>query len=385
VSRAGGEPAVLAPYLTPVHDELRARVRTVLEREILPHANEWEARRHIPPEGWRALANAGLLGLPLSGDGFLGSAVFLEELGRTGYAGIRAAVGVHAYMAPSYLELFGTPDLRDAYLPAVRRGERIAALAISEEDAGTDLRHLRTVARPDGDRGYLVTGSKRHVANGSQAGFFVTLVRTRPDAPGGLLAGTSLLIVDAGQPGVTRVPEQMLGWHAADVCQVDFADVPVPADRVIGRVDRALAYLMRALDFERLVAGLLAVGGVMHCVELLDRFVRGHRIKDAPLSANQAVRHRLADLHGDLHLVRQYGYHAAWLHSQARLDTRTASVLKLKATELAVSAAHACVRYHGARGYLEDSVPARLLRDAVAGTIAAGASELMRELIFEDA
>ena len=123
----------------------------------------------------------------------------------------------------------------------------------------------------------------------------------------------------------------------------------------------------------------------MNCVGLVDRFVRGHRVKDAPLSANQAVRHRLADLHSDLDLIRHYAYHAAWQYSQGQLDTRTASILKLRATELAVAAAQTCVQYHGALGYLEDSPPARLLRDAAAGTIAGGASELMRELIFEEA
>lgn len=359
-------------------------MRAALDRIVLPEADRWEAQRHIPPEGWQALAGAGLFEFEHYGDGFLRSAVFLEELGRTGYAGIRAAVGVHAYMAPSYLALFGTPDQQSAYLPAVRRGERVAALAISEQDAGSDLRDLRTRAVPDGEGGYRVTGAKCHVANGSQAGFFVTVVRTRPDRPGaGGLTGASLLIVDADLPGVTRTPEPMLGWHAADLCQVDFEDVPVPANRLLGRPERALLHLMRALDFERLVAGLLAVGGTLHCLGLLDGFVRGHRVKGAPLSANQAVRHRIAELGSELDLVRHYGYHAAWLHGQGLLDTRTASVLKLRATELAVTAARTCLQYHGARGYLEGATAARLHRDAIAGTIAGGASELLRDLIFE--
>jgi acyl-CoA dehydrogenase len=384
VNPEGGERPIQSPYLTAQHHDLRSQVRAALDRVVLPEADRWEAQRHIPPEGWQAMAGAGLFEFDHSGSGFLRSAVFLEELGRAGYAGIRSAVGVHAYMAPSYLALFGTPDQQSAYLPAVRRGDRVAALAISEQDAGSDLRHLRTRAVPDGKQGYRVTGTKRHVVNGTQAGFFVTVVRTRPDQPGAAgLTGAGLLIIDADLPGVTRTPERLLGYHAADVCQIDFEDVPVPADRLVGRADRTLLYLMRALDFERLVAGLLAVGGALHCIDLLDDFVRKHRVKDAPLSANQAVRHRMAELTSELDLVRHYGYHAAWLHSQGLLDTRTASVLKLRATELAVTAARTCVQYHGARGYLEDSAAARLYRDAAAGTIAAGASELLRDLIFE--
>jgi alkylation response protein AidB-like acyl-CoA dehydrogenase len=369
-----------APGLDESHARFRARVRAVLEREVLPHADGWERQRQISAEGWRALADEGLLALPHAGAGFLDSAVFLEELGRTGYAGIRAAVGVHAYMAASYLTAFGSPKQRERYLSPARRGEHVAALAITEADAGSDLRRLTTTAVADGDGGYRVTGVKRHVANGSRAGFYVTVVANAEAASPGL-AGASLFVIDADLPGVTRTPQQTLGWLSADVCQVDFADVPVSSDHLIGRPGRALIQLMSALDFERLVAGLLAVGGALFCVELLKELIRTHRIGDAPLSAKQTVRHRVADLDAELELVRHYGYHAAWSHSQGKLSTRTASILKLRATELAVAAAEAFARYSGARGYQQESTAARLYRDSLAGVIAAGPSEVMRDLV----
>jgi alkylation response protein AidB-like acyl-CoA dehydrogenase len=364
------------------HDEFRMLVRSQLGDIVLPNADQWEAQRYISEGGWHALAEAGLLAHASSGEGFLRSAVLLEEIGRTGYAGVRSAIGIHAYMAVSYIELFGSLALRDRYLPAVRRGERVAALAITESDAGSDLQNLRTWAEPTGD-GYRVNGAKLYVANGSRAGFVVTLCRTRRTPSGRGPAGMSLLVVDTDSPGVSCRPQSLLGYHSADVCRLEFSDVVVPADRLIGRADRALMYLIPALDFERLVAGLLAVGGAWHCLDLLNRFAAAHRIKGEPLSSRQVVRHRLADLNSDFELVRHYAYHVAWLHSQGRLDTRAASTVKLKATELAAAAAQACLRYHGARGYLSDSTAARLYRDAVAGTIAAGASELLRDIIFE--
>ncbi|GIF39555.1 acyl-CoA dehydrogenase family protein [Actinoplanes xinjiangensis] len=367
----------------PTAVDVRARIREVLARDVLPYAGQWERQRHISATGWRDMGRAGLFSHPHTGPGFLDSAVLLEELGNTGYAGIRAAVGVHAYMAASYLEMFGSPEQRAAYRPGMLAGTTVAALAISEDAAGSDLRRLSTVATPDGTGGYRVTGVKRHVANGSRAGLFVVLARIGEPVAGSGLTGAALLLVDAGLPGVTREPEPMIGWHAADVCRIGLTDVPVAGNRLIGRPERTLLYLMQALNMERMVAGLLAVGGVMHCVDLVDRFARSHQIKDAPLSANQSVRHRIADLRAQLDLVRQYGYHAARSHSRGELDVRTASVLKLQATELAVSAAQTCVQFHGARGYREDSAAARLYRDAMAGTIAAGASELMREMIFE--
>lgn len=378
-----GDTPVDGHGLTAEHDVFRTRVRVCLDRVVLPDADAWEAQAHIAAEGWRALGDLGLFSLGHSGADFLHSAIFLEELGATGYAGIRAAVGVHAYMAASYLELFGTERQRDAYLAPARQGELIAALAISEADAGSDLRHLRTRAECRSDGSYLVNGEKSFVANGSQAGFLITLVRTR-DAPTNRgLAGASLVIIDADSPGVHREPQPMLGWRSADICRISLRDVIVPAAWLIGRPNQALTQLMRALDFERLVAGLLAVGGTRHCLALVDRFVREHQVWDAPLSTNQAVRHRIAELTSDFELVRQYAYYAAGLHGRGAMSTQVASILKLKATELAVAAAQMCIQYHGARGCLDDATAARLYRDAVGGTIAAGASELLRDMIFE--
>lgn len=376
----GDSSSATTAYSDPVRERIVASIATA----VLPHAADWEELGYIPPEGWRALAEQGLLAFPHSGPGFMRSAILLEELGRTGYAGVRAAVAVNAFMASSYVANFGTPDQRERYLPAVRRGERIAALALSESGAGTDLQSITTSAEPDGSDGYRVSGQKLHVANGSQAGFYVCLARirtiaTRPRT----LGGCGLLIIDADSPGLTATAQPMLGWRAADVCQVTLDDVYVPNGRLIGRAGYTASHLMKALDFERLVAGLLAVGGAVHCVVTACSFARIHRVNDAPLASNQAVRHTLADLAAELDLVRAYAYQAAVRHSQGRLDSRVASILKLRATELAVSAARVCLQYHGAHGYLEDSVAARIYRDAAAGTITAGPSEIMRELIFE--
>ncbi|MFF8393059.1 acyl-CoA dehydrogenase family protein [Streptomyces sp. NPDC016172] len=371
-----------ASWHTAQHEEFRIRVREVLGDLVLPHADRWEEQSYLDPAVWKALAEEELLGLGHRGEAFLESALLLEELGRTGYAGVRASIGVHAYMATSYLDLFGTPGQKEVYLEPARRGERLAALAITEAEAGSDLSRLRTRARPSADGGLLVSGEKLHIANGSQASFFVAVVKTRDEsAPARGLTGASLLLIDADAPGVQRTGQKMLGWRSADVCRVVFEDVAVPEDRVLGRRDQALVHLIRGLDFERLVAGLLAVGGVAHCLELLNEHVRRRRIKDTPLYAHQAVRHQLAELVADHELVGQYGWHAALLHSRGELDSRTATVFKLKATELASRAAHVCLQFHGAQGCLDESTVARLYRDTAAGTIAAGASELLRDLI----
>jgi acyl-CoA dehydrogenase len=360
----------------------REYVRSRLAGIVLPNAERWEEEGKLGRQCWRALGEEGLLSLGHTGADFMRSAVYLEELGRTGYAGIRAAIAVHAYMALSYLELFGTEEQKSHYLDGARRGQRIAALAISEADAGSDLRNLATRAERCTGGGYRINGEKCHVTNGSQADFFVTLVRTGQASPN-LLAGASMVIIDADLRGVTREPQPMLGWRSADICTVRFADIPIPDNCMLGGQNQALGQLMKALDFERLVAGLLAVGGVGFCLELLRAFIQSHRIGSSAMSSNHALRQNIAELDSDFELVRQYAYHAAWRQSNGRLDARTASILKLKSTELAVKAAQKCLQYHGARGYQRGSVASRLYCDAIGGTIAGGASELLRDTIYE--
>ncbi|HBO7422956.1 TPA: acyl-CoA dehydrogenase [Pseudomonas aeruginosa] len=369
-----------SPYLSDSHQAFAEEVRRTLRERLLPLAEAAEERGRLCEEAWQALADHGLLSLPQRGEGFLESAVFLEELGALGYAGVRAAIGVHAYMASAYLELFGNDEQRQRYLPAIRAGRTIAALAISEEQAGSDLSRMQCRAVPGVD-GFVVHGGKRYIANGSRASLIVTLVRNGEG--GHALGSSSLLLIDGDSPGLSRTPRPMLGWRSADVCDLDFNDVAVSAGNLLGKPGKALFYLMRGLDFVRLVAGLLALGGAGHSIRLLDGFVRRHQVQGAPLCDKQSVRHRLADLLGEHEMLRHYAYQLAWRHSQDRLDTRSACILKLRASELAVAAAQACAQLHGAQGYRIDCEVARLHRDALAGTIAAGASELMRDMIFD--
>lgn len=369
-----------SPYPSESHRKFALHVRQILHSQLLPLAEAAEARGHLCENAWQTLAEHGLLGLPQRGEGFLQSAVFLEELGALGYAGIRASVAVHAYMASAYLELFGSDEQRERYLPGIRQGRIITALAISEEHAGSDLSQMQCRARPSAD-GFIVEGGKRYIANGSRAALIVTLVRSGEGQHA--LGNSSMLLIDGDSPGLLRTARPMLGWSSADVCDLDFSQVAVPACNVLGKSGKALLYLMQGLDFERLVAGLLALGGANHSIRLLDGFVRQHQVQGSPLGDKQSVRHRLADLIGEQQILRHYAYQVAWQHSKGQLDTRSACILKLRATELALSAAQACAQLHGARGYQLNCEVARVYRDAMAGTIAAGASELMRDLIFD--
>jgi alkylation response protein AidB-like acyl-CoA dehydrogenase len=370
-------------YLIDSGDAFRDRTRSVLSRIVLPNAERWEKEGKIDRQGWRALGRQGFLGLAHSGPGFLRSAIFLDELGQLGYAGIRGAFGVHSYMALSYLELFGTDAQKMEYIQDARRGLRVAGLAISEANAGSNLGGLTTRAEVTTEGKFRINGEKCFIANGSQADFFVTLIATDDSSSASVLGSASFLIIDADLLGIERLPQPMLGWRSADICTLRFRDVLVPAECVLGVRGRAFSQLMKALDFERLVAGLLAVGGIGYCVQLLRAHIQNRKIGSSTLSAKQAIRQQVAELESDFALVRQYSAYAAWQQSHGRLDTRTASILKLKSTELAMTAAQKCLQIHGAAGYLQSSAASRLYRDSIGATIAAGPSELMRDMIYE--
>ena len=378
-------------YFSAEHDAFRADVRRFLAEHVLPEADEWERDRKLPRRLWTELAQHDLLGLayPTSVGGtdrdIFHSVAFLEELGRAGYGGLRAAVGVHAYMATQYLAMAAASErLKRDYLEPAIRGGKLAALAVTEPGAGSDLSRLATTATAarSGDH-FVVAGEKTMVTNGTTADFYVVAARTTPAAsgPGPGTTGLSLLVVDARLPGIVAAPLATMGWRCADNASVRFEAVEVPLTHLVGRLDSGFYYLMRGFQLERLVAAALAVGGMDCCVEamrsrLVDRRIFGGRLADL-----QAVRHRVADLATELEATRQLVHHAAWCHQSGPLPVAECSMAKLQATELACRIADAGLQLHGAAGFLDDSAVSRFYRDARAATIAAGPSEVMRDIV----
>ncbi|MDQ8021218.1 MAG: acyl-CoA dehydrogenase family protein [Moraxellaceae bacterium] len=377
-------------HLTEAHHQFRAQVRGFLDEHMLPFAEAWELERGMPRRAWKQFGDHGLLGLAHatehggSARDIFHSIVFLEELGRTGYAGVRASVSLHAYMATHYLARHATADLRAKYLGPSIRGEKIAALAITERDAGSDLSRLATTAVRDGDD-YIVTGGKVFITNGANADYYVVAVRTATPDPQVRRAntGVSLLIIDARVPGVTIQRQEKLGWHAAATAELRFEQVRVPADRLIGRENSGFMYLMRGFQLERLVAAALAVGGAERSLDTTLAHVTSRQAFDGKLSSLQAIRHRLADLTTELAGARAFTYHAAWCYAEDELSVTECSMAKLLSTELACRIADASLQLQGARGYLADSDIARIYRDARAGTMAGGATEVMRDIIAQ--
>jgi acyl-CoA dehydrogenase len=355
------------PPFTERHEELRTRVRAWIEAELVPNADRWEEEQWFPDEVFAALAAAGLLGLKypvaLGGEGgdHLDDAVLTEELARCGSGGLAAGIGAHIGIATPPVFKFGTPEQHERYLAPAIRGERIAALAITEPGEGSDVAGLRTRAeRVDG--GWLVNGAKLYITNGLRAGFYVTAVRTGADPRHG---GISFLIVEP-QAGLTATKLDKLGWRASDTAELAFDDVWVPEDALLGELDGGFKLIMANFQWERLLMALGAVAAAAQAFEAT--------VAEAPLRA----RHALAECAVQVQAGRDLTYHALRLFAAGVDATREVTMAKLQTQRMAVDVIGTCLDLRGPGG---EPALERGLRDARLGPIGGGTDEIMKEIL----
>lgn len=374
-------------YLQTQHHDFQQLVRNFLQDHVIDLLPQWEQDRKIPLSVWRRMGEAGLLGLQYSpsegglGKDFFHAVVFLQELGRTGSVGFRVAIAVHAYMATSYLNALGSLNIKNQYLRPAILGEKIIALALTERHAGSDLSQMATTAE-DNDLGYyLLNGTKRYVVNGTAANYFIVAARTSPCLRPGDASGISLFVVDATLPGVQTAALDMLGWQCGDVAEIQFKDVHVSRSNLLGQHGQGFFYLMKYLQAERLVAAILALGGIEHCLEITAAYLKQRQLFARQLSEFQAVRHKMAVFYAKTHALREHIYHVAWLHEQQKSILVESAMIKYQATELANEVAAQCLQFFGARGYENHSAIARIFKDTKAASITAGTNEVMLDLI----
>lgn len=365
------------------HEAFRSAVRQFMEREVAPNAEMWEREERIPRSIWHQMADNDLLGInyPVEFGGtaadFFFSVVFLEELARGTMGGFTAAVGVHEYMALAYIHKFGSRLLKENYLGPGIRGEKIGALAITEPNTGSDVSAIRTRAVREGDH-FIINGGKTFITNGVYGDFIVLAARTDPGAGP---AGISLFAVDSHSKGVDTRKLKKIGWNSSDTAEISFDGVKAPASHLIGQENMGFYYIMECFQLERLVAAITAVAGADYCLEITLKYIREREAFNRPLAKFQAIRHTLSDLATEVEAARQLTYNTCWMYKEGVPAIKECSMAKLYATELAKKVADACLQYFGGYGYMEDYPIARAFRDARAGTIVGGTSEIMREII----
>jgi acyl-CoA dehydrogenase len=382
--KAGAETAAARrpiPPFTEQHEEFRQAVRRFVETELLPHSQEWEEAHWFPSELFKRLAELGYLGLKFpaeyGGDGDpVADAVWVEELARCGSGGVSAGLGAHAGIALPPIWRFGTEEQKQRWLVPGIRGEKIAALAITEPDAGSDVASIRTFAKQV-DGGYLVNGSKTFITGGVRADLLVTAVKTTQE---GGHRGLSFLVIEKG-PGVEATALQKLGWHASDTALISFEDVFVPRENLLGQENQGFYLIMANFQWERLLMALGAVGGMQVAFEKTLRYALERKAFGREIGHFQVIRHKLAEIATRIQAGRDVTYAALRRYVAGEDAVREVTIAKLATQRTSFEVMDACLQIHGGNGYMKEYGIERAARDARLGPIGGGTDEIMKEVL----
>ena len=374
----------LPPPFTEEHEQLREAIRRFVDTELAPHAREWEDEKWFPNSVFDRLAELGWLGLKYpeeyggEGGDYVHDAVFTEELSRCGSGGLAAGIGAHIGIATPPIWKFGTEDQKQRFLAPAIRGEKIAALGITEPDAGSDVASIRTTARRE-NGGYVVNGSKTFITNGVRADYVVTAVKTTSQ---GGHHGISFLVVEKGMDGfsVSRNLEKM-GWHASDTGELAFQEVFVPEENLLGEENKGFYLIMANFQWERLLMSLGAVGAMQRLLETTIAYAKERKSFGRPLTGHQAIRHKITDMAVKLERGRAVTYNALRLFHEGHDAIREVTASKLITQRDCFEVADEAVQIHGGAGYMREYDVERAARDARLGPIGGGTDEIMREIL----
>jgi alkylation response protein AidB-like acyl-CoA dehydrogenase len=366
------------------HLALKDAWAALLASEIAPSYDEWERQRRIPREvlarigklGFLAPAVPEIYGGPGTSD-FRFNAVLNEQAAQMGFTGIAMALSVHHDVALPYLLQLGTAEQKQRWLPGLASGDLIAAIAMSEPGAGSDVAAIKTRARKRNDV-YVVSGSKTFISNGLNADIVVTAVRTGAGGRDGL----SILILERGMPGFERGRNlEKLGTHSQDTAELFFDDVRVPTENLVGEEGRGFSYLIHNLAQERLAIAVTAIAGAQGALARTLDYVRQRRAFGRPVGTFQNSRFKLAACHGELQVSQAHVDHAIMQHVRGKLSAEDAAVAKWWATEAQGRIVDACLQLHGGYGYMAEYPIARAYADARVGRIYGGTNEIMLEIV----
>lgn len=365
------------------HDELRASVRTFVERELRPHAADWEAAEAFPRSVFESAGRAGFLGLKYppdaggSGPDVVADAVITEELARCGSGGVAAALGAHKDLGMLYVFNAGSPEQHTRWLVPGIEGRIVGALAVTEPDTGSDVAAIKTVARKEGGS-WRLGGTKTFITNGAWADFVIVAAQTDP---GSGAHGITLFVVERGARGFSSRRVRTLGWRTSQTGELFFDDVSVPDENRLGEVGSGFYAIMRNFAWERLVMALGQASGAALTLEITKRYLLARPAFGRPVGKFQVWRHRVADMAARIEAGRALSYHALRLHASGADAHAEAAMAKLYTSEVAFHVADECVQAHGGYGYMNEFPAQRAWRDARLGPIGGGTSEIMKEII----
>lgn len=370
-------------WTSPEREALRKTVRSFAEREVLPHAAEWERTGELPRELHRKAGEAGLLGanFPESAGGGGGdgadAVIICEEMHYAGAPGGVFASLFTCGIAVPHMIASGDERLIETYVKPTLRGEKIGSLAITEPGGGSDVGHLTTKATRDGDD-YILNGAKTYITSGVRADYVVTASRT--GGPGA--AGVSLIVVDKGTPGfeVSRKLDKM-GWRSSDTAELSYTGVRVPVANLIGAENSGFFQIAAAFVSERVGLAVQAYASAQRCLDLTVEWCRNRETFGKPLISRQSVQNTLAEMARRIDVARVYTRHVVerQLAGEENLITEVCFA-KNTAVETGEWVANQAVQLFGGMGYMAESEVERQYRDMRILGIGGGTTEILTSL-----
>ena len=360
-------------------------VHDFVSREVKPSAQMVDEEGKFNWQATHKMGPIGLLGLNVpekyggAGVDAISAAIAIEELG-WGCGSTALSISAHNGLGCTPLSLFGGSELKKRFLPPVATGEgKLAALALTEPDAGSDLQGgVRTRAGLVGGN-WVINGTKMWCTNASIADFIVTLVRTDPNAG---TRSLSLIVVPTDSPGLhIGPPEKKMGLKGSPTHPVTYEDVRVPENFLLGEVGQGLSQTLTVLDWGRVGIAALSVGLAQAAFEEAVRYANERHTFGVPISHHQAIQWMLADAATQIQTARLMVYYAAWLKDQGRPFSLEASMAKLNATEMAEQVCRDAIQILGGYGYSREYPVERIYRDTRLMTIGEGTSEIQRMVI----
>ena len=367
-------------------EQLRAAVRRFVSEELAPYADEWEEAGWFPSEVFPRMGELGFLGLTVppeyggQGRDYWSTVVLAEELAGARNGGLPMAIAVQTDMATPPILKFGTEEQKQRYLAPAMRGEKIAAIGISEPEAGSDVAAIRTNAHRDGD-GWVLNGSKTFITNGVRADFVTMVVRTSGTTSDGY-EGISLFLVDTGLEGfeVARKLDKV-GMRSSDTAELHFTDVRLPDDALLGVEGQGFKQIMWELQGERLIASIQAVAGAQLVFERALEYGRTREAFGQPIAQFQVQKHRLVDMTTRIEACRRLVYDCCDKWNRGIYAVNEIAMCKLACAQMDCWVNDEALQLFGGYGYSTEYPIERSWRDSRLIRIGGGTDEVQREIV----
>ena len=380
---------IATPY-TEEHELFRKQVRSFVEKELAPNADQWEEDELFPNWVFKRAGELGILGAHYpedvggGGGDYWFSAAKAEELVRIGSAGVGMGLLVQSDMATPCINDLGTKEQKEEFLAPALRGEKIAALGVSEPGAGSDVAGLRTTAKKVGGD-YVLNGSKTYITNGTRADFVTLLAKTNPEAGA---RGCTFFLVPTKTKGFSVSKKlKKIGNHASDTAELSFDEMRIPKRYLLGEENQGFMYLMQNFQTERLIASTSCTSGLRIAIDEAIAYGRDRKAFGKPIIKREYWQHKFVDLLTKVEAGQALSYKAAEAYNEEKhvakgpisFDTvKLISMAKIYVGELSSEVIDQCLQFHGGAGYVEEYHIARAWRDQRLIRIGGGTTETMR-------